>query len=129
VALYSKLPQNLDTDALQVKRTMNNIKFALTERYYAWEGAQKLAQMDPEVYVDEVKSSVEYDPSEETMEAREIERRMRDIEDSAEEDELDERPEVELIPKSIVRIPKSNHTDMPEHKPTTSKWGTAEGRV
>jgi hypothetical protein len=28
---------------------MRNIKYALTERYYAWEEARKLAQEDPEV--------------------------------------------------------------------------------
>lgn len=33
----------------QVKDTMRAIKHVLTERYYAWEDAYKLAQSDPEI--------------------------------------------------------------------------------
>lgn len=35
--------------ALQVRKTQAAIKHALTERFYAWEDARKLAQQDPEV--------------------------------------------------------------------------------
>jgi large subunit ribosomal protein L47 len=32
---------------------MRNIKHALTERFYAWEDAQKLARSDPEIRLEE----------------------------------------------------------------------------
>lgn len=35
--------------AIQVRKTQAAIKHALTERFYAWEDARKLAQQDPEV--------------------------------------------------------------------------------
>lgn len=35
--------------SLQVRKTQSGIKHVLTERYYAWEDAQHLAQMDPEI--------------------------------------------------------------------------------
>ncbi|OTA97298.1 hypothetical protein M434DRAFT_392013 [Hypoxylon sp. CO27-5] len=34
---------------LEVRKTMKSIKHALTERFYLWEDARKLAQTDPEV--------------------------------------------------------------------------------
>ncbi|KAG8531753.1 uncharacterized protein KY384_003385 [Bacidia gigantensis] len=37
---------------LTLRRTMKSIKWALTERYYAWEGARALAEKDPEVDMD-----------------------------------------------------------------------------
>jgi hypothetical protein len=36
----------------EVKKTMRNIKFVLTERFYAWEDARKLALTDQEISVD-----------------------------------------------------------------------------
>lgn len=35
--------------AIQVRKTQAAIKHALTERFYAWEDARKLAEQDPEV--------------------------------------------------------------------------------
>ncbi|ORY63146.1 mitochondrial 39-S ribosomal protein L47 (MRP-L47)-domain-containing protein, partial [Pseudomassariella vexata] len=40
----------------QVLRTMKAIKFALTERYYSWEDARKLAEEDPEVNLSNTKN-------------------------------------------------------------------------
>ena len=34
---------------VQIRKTQKAIKYALTERWYAWEDAWKLAQEDPEV--------------------------------------------------------------------------------
>lgn len=37
----------------QVRKTQNAIKHALTERFYAWEDALKLAEKDPEIVINE----------------------------------------------------------------------------
>jgi hypothetical protein len=88
---------------------MNGIRFVLTERYYAWENARKFAQTDLEVSVDEIESSVDYEPSIETMERRIRERSLSDIDKSLEDEELDneQRLQRQLIPASVMRRPKS----------------------
>ena len=87
---------------------MKNIKWVLTERYYAWEGARKLAQIDPEVSVSEQESSLVYEPSEETLDARERERSLKEYDDLAEDEHKPERRvrQPKLIPASVVRRPK-----------------------
>lgn len=47
---------------LQVRRTMRAIKHALTERYYTWEDAVKVAETDPEINMDGEEGQV-YNPS------------------------------------------------------------------
>jgi hypothetical protein len=44
---------------------MRNIKFVLTERFYAWEDARKLALTDREVTVDLDNANFNYEPFEE----------------------------------------------------------------
>lgn len=51
---------------LQVRRTQRAIKQVLTERYYSWEDARKLAVNDPEV--DLSGDGPAYTPSEEVFE-------------------------------------------------------------
>lgn len=46
--------------SLQVRKTQNGIKHVLTERFYAWEDAVKLAEKDPEIVFTE--KGVEYRP-------------------------------------------------------------------
>jgi hypothetical protein len=37
----------------QIRETQKAIKHALTERYYSWEDARKLAESDPEIDIEE----------------------------------------------------------------------------
>lgn len=46
---------------MQVRKTQNAIKHALTERFYAWEDAVKLAKEDPEIEFKE-NGELEYTP-------------------------------------------------------------------
>jgi len=47
---------------IQIKETQKAIKHALTERWYAWEDARKLAAADPEIeYTDD--GAVLYTPT------------------------------------------------------------------
>ncbi|TGJ79098.1 hypothetical protein E0Z10_g9666 [Xylaria hypoxylon] len=54
-----KLPGGADEGVLrlqEVRRTMRAIKHALTERWYLWEDARKLAEADPEINLSNVRS-------------------------------------------------------------------------
>ncbi|KAI9871237.1 MAG: 54S ribosomal protein L4 mitochondrial [Pleopsidium flavum] len=44
----------MSTPHQKVRRTQRAIKHALTERYYAWEDARKVAQTDPEVDLESI---------------------------------------------------------------------------
>ena len=56
----------------QVKKTQKNIKFVLTERFYAWENARVAAMDDPEVnlYADPDKGEPAYLPKPQMEEVR-----------------------------------------------------------
>lgn len=53
---------------VQVRKTQNAIKHALTERFYAWEDAVQLAKEDPEIEFTK-DGGVTYTPMEEPLEA------------------------------------------------------------
>lgn len=52
---------------MQVRKTQNAIKHALTERFYAWEDAVQLAKEDPEIEFTK-DGGVSYTPTEEVRE-------------------------------------------------------------
>jgi hypothetical protein len=46
----------------QLQLTMHSIQATLTERFYAWEDARKLAERDPEIEVEQDTSTIIYIP-------------------------------------------------------------------
>ncbi|EME79503.1 uncharacterized protein MYCFIDRAFT_34427 [Pseudocercospora fijiensis CIRAD86] len=57
-----------------IKRTMKNIKYVLTERWYSWENARVAAMQDPEInmYADLDAGEPAYLPREDSLEVSEI---------------------------------------------------------
>ena len=59
---------DLVTDlALQIRETQRSIKHALTERWYAWEAAWKVAEKDPEVDLNAKPDTSAYKPLEDEV--------------------------------------------------------------
>ena len=78
------------TSELQVRRTQRAIKQVLTERYYSWEDARKIAVNDPEV--DLSGEGPAYTPSEDVFEdemiaeeahIEQVEAQVRDVQPKA----------------------------------------------
>ncbi|KAI1437194.1 mitochondrial 39-S ribosomal protein L47 (MRP-L47)-domain-containing protein [Xylaria sp. CBS 124048] len=66
-----KFTEGFDEDALRlvaVRKTMKSIKHTLTERWYLWEDARKLAEEDPEIDLNDKKKP--YKPKEDYFEER-----------------------------------------------------------
>ena len=53
--------------ALQIRATQRSIKHALTERWYAWEAAWKVAEKDPEVDLNAKPDTSAYKPIEDEV--------------------------------------------------------------
>ena len=61
---YLQNSNNLHQSSHQVRNTQRAIKHALTERWYAWEEANKLSRADPEIRYRSAKGTVpKYKPS------------------------------------------------------------------
>ena len=84
----------------EVHKTMRRIKYVLTERYYAWEKARSLARTDPDILIDEDNSLISFEPSQETLAAREHQADDQDDPNHATsgEKELSEKP-IKFIPR------------------------------
>lgn len=78
---------------MQVRKTQNAIKHALTERFYAWEDAVQLAKEDPEIEFTK-DGGVSYAPTEELREP--------ESQYMGEEDMLVESDEVEQVKHETV---------------------------
>lgn len=61
---------NLTHGLFQIQKTQKAIKYTLTERYYAWEDALKLARADPEIELEagaRGELRVRFEPTDETQ--------------------------------------------------------------
>ncbi|KAI1646049.1 MRP-L47-domain-containing protein [Daldinia loculata] len=90
---------------LEVRKTMKSIKHALTERYYVWEDARKLAETDPEI--DLANTNRPYTPSsyfdEDVKEAEPVEEQKEvQQEASSEQQEGSEKSAAENVDPSTL---------------------------
>lgn len=99
--------------AIQVRKTQAAIKHALTERYYAWEDARKLAEQDEEI--DLSGTGPAYAPSDAHLEEAALDEEFEEQSaadggsDAAEETKSSE----EAIDPSTIPNPAKTQTDAP----------------
>ncbi|KAI0161687.1 MRP-L47-domain-containing protein [Hypoxylon sp. FL1284] len=100
---------------LEVRTTMKRIKHALTERFYLWEDARKLAETDPEVDLNNRKTP--YTPS------SYIEEDVQNVEPSEEQAQASEVAEAPPTPEKVdpSTLPPPPNAPETQQQPTNTR--------